>query len=171
MMSVNYEVPGTIHPVDQNSEALCWLATTATLLSWSMVQLMDMRSAAAYLGKPFTDYLTSGDALPGADVPLFLQKSKFVPEPGQSRTAKAWETLLKAHGPLAVGIDADAPDNYMTHLVTIYGIAGDETPKGTKVKLIDPQGGHFLTITFEQLGELYEANDAVHTMFNVFHNP
>jgi len=59
----------------------------------------------------------------------------------------------------------------MAHLVTIYGISGDETPKRTNVKLIDPNGGRKITITFEKLAELYGANDAVNTPFNVFHNP
>lgn len=79
--------------------------------------------------------------------------------------------MLKAHGPLGVGVDADNPNNYMAHLVTIYGIDGDGTPKGTTIKLIDPNGGRELVITFEAFGKLYGATDAVNTLFNVFHNP
>ncbi|MBY2988299.1 papain-like cysteine protease family protein [Rhizobium leguminosarum] len=168
---MNYEVAGTINPVDQNDGALCWLATTATLLSWSFLRPMSLRETANHLGSPFKDYLTSGDPLLARDIPLFLQRSRLISVAGQSRPARAWEALLKAHGPLGVGVDADAPDNYMAHLVTIYGISGDETPKRTNVKLIDPNGGRKITITFEKLAELYGANDAVNTPFNVFHNP
>lgn len=169
-MSVDYEVGGIINPVDMGDAALCWLATTATLMSWSNLKLMGLSETASQLGSPFTQYLTSGDSLPAAQVPLFLQRSKLVSLPGQSRTAKAWEDLLRAHGPLGVGVDADDPNNYMAHLVTMYGISGDGTPQGTLVKLIDPSGGEKLTVTFKEFGELYGASDAVNTLFNVFHN-
>jgi Papain-like cysteine protease AvrRpt2 len=131
---------------------------------------MDMPTAASYLGSPFTEYLVGGDSLPSSQINYFMKKANFKALTGQSRPAEVWESLLKTHGPLAVGVDADNPDNYMAHLVTMYGISGDETPKGTTVKLIDPKGGRLLSIKFETFGKLYGANDVVNAPFNVFHN-
>ncbi len=169
-MSVNFEVGGIINPVDQGESHFCWLATTATLFSWSRLRRLSMSETAALLGSPFTDYYAAGDALDAQLVPLFLQRSGLIAPAGQSRTAKGWEELLKAHGPIGVGIDADAPDNYMSHLVTMYGIVGDGTANGTIVKLIDPSGGRRLSISFRELAQRYGANDPLLMPFNVFHN-
>ena len=169
-MTVNYEVAGIINPVNQGDSNLCWLATTATLLSWKQLVLMDMKATAKQLGPKFEFLLSQAAPLPAAAISEFMSRAKFVALAGQSRPARAWESLLKAHGLLAVGVDADAPNNYMAHLITLYGIAGDGTLDGTKFKIIDPDGGIKKTLTFRQFGEMYSAYDAVNTPFNVFHN-
>lgn len=169
-MKVNYEVGGILNPVDQVETHFCWLAVTAMLLSWARLRPLSMSETASLLGSPFSDYFVSGDALDAEMIPLFLQRSGLVAPAGQSRTAKGWEDLLRARGPLGVGIDADDPDNYMSHLVIMYGIIGDGTANGTTVKLIDPSGGARISISFGELAQRYGANDPVGMPFNVFHN-
>lgn len=170
-MAVNYEVSGIINPVDQGDSNLCWLATTATLLSWKLLSPMDMRATAKHLGPEFEVLLTGGDALPGTYIPRFLQRSKLIALAGQSRPATALEKLLKDHGLLAVGVDADAPNNYMAHLITLYGIAGDGSLDGTRLKIIDPAGGARKTLTFREFGRIYGADDATSIPFNMFYSP
>lgn len=170
-MVLDYEVAGIINPVDQGVSNLCWLATTATLLSWKLLSLMDMKATAKHLGPEFEALHTSGDGLSSANIPLFLTRSKLISKAGQSRTAKTWEQLLKTHGLLAVGVDADQPNNYMAHLVTMYGISGDETLNGTTIKIIDPAGGVKKPLSFKQFGQMYGSDDAVNITFNLFHNP
>lgn len=168
-MAVDFEVPGIIRPVDQGVSNLCWLATTTTLLSWKLLTPMDMRATAQRLGPEFETLLTGGDELPPALVNRFIERSGLIAVAGQSRAAADWERMLKDHGLLAVGVEADQPDNYMAHLITLYGISGDGSLDGTSLKIIDPDGGAKKTLTFRAFGKLYDANDAVNIPFNVFH--
>lgn len=108
-MAVNYEVPGLINPVDQGDSNLCWLATTATLLSWKRLVPMDMKATAKLLGQKYESLLSQGAPLPANLISDFMSRVKFAALAGQSRPANAWEGLLKRHGLLAVGVDADSP--------------------------------------------------------------
>lgn len=169
-MTVNYEVAGIINPVDQGDSNLCWLATTATLLSWKRLVPMDMKATAKQLGPEFESLLSQDAPLPATAISAFMSRAKFVALAGQSRPVTAWESLLKKHGLLAVGVDADSPNNYMAHLITLYGVKGDGTLDGTHFKIIDPNGGVKKSLTFRQFGEVYGADDAVNIPFNVFHS-
>lgn len=169
-MAVNYEVPGTINLVDQGRSNLCWLATTATLLSWKRFVPMDMKATAKLLGTKYESLLSQGASLPATLISDFMGRAKFVALAGQSRPASAWEGLLKKHGLLAVGVDADSPNNYMAHLITICGVAGDGSLDGTQFMIIDPDGGVKKSLSFREFGKMYGADDAVNIPFNVFHN-
>ena len=169
-MAVNYEVLGVINAVDQGQSSLCWLATTATLLSWRRMTLLDMKATAKELGAEFEALYAHKAPLSASMIGTFKKRARLITEAGQSRPAKTWEDLLRKHGPVAVGIDADAPGNYMAHLVTLYAIKGDETLKGTRLKFIDPAGGKKLDLTFGEFGKLHGAADAVNAPFDVFYS-
>lgn len=169
-MAVNYEVPGLINPVDQGDSNLCWLATSATLLSWKRLVPMDMKATAKLLGQKYESLLSQGAPLPANLISDFMSRAKFAALAGQSRPANAWEGLLKRHGLLAVGVDADSPNNYMAHLIALYGVKGDGSLDGTQFKIIDPDGGVKKSLSFRQFGRMYGADDAVNIPFNVFHN-
>lgn len=168
-MSVNYKVPKAFTIVDQGNSNLCWLATTTMLLSWKSQLSMDMKATAKRLGPEFEALLAKGEALSQNNFTLFLKRSGLIGLVGQSRPAKVWEQLLKTHGLLAVGVDTDAPNNAMAHLVVLQEIVGDESLDGTRFNLIDPNGGVSKSVTFRQFGALYGADDAVNIDFNVFH--
>lgn len=170
-MTVNYTVPGTITKIDQGKSNLCWLATTTMLLASKVPVPMDMKTTAKRLGPEFEALLSKGAALRGDLINLFQQRAGIISLAGQSRPATAWEALLKSKGLLAVGIDADEPNNFMAHLVMLYGISGDGSLDKTHLSIIDPAGGTEKKLTFRQFAKVYGADDAVNMPFNVFYCP
>jgi len=75
-------------------------------------------------------------------------------EPMQSNPMSEWVELLRAYGPMTV----HAVNNSLAggHVRILYGVAGDGTPRGTTMMIVDPWNGRSYREPYEKFLAKYE---------------
>lgn len=153
---VNYKAPGLIPIVRQPTPMACWATTATMLLSWKDEQSYSIETAMDMLGGNFRAIYDSDTGLSPGDVERFSAASGLTLEYPSCDTPERIESLLQWYGPLLIIDDEDGSANFALHARIVTGIAGDGTPAGTNVTIIDPWEGTEYDESFETFTSKYE---------------
>lgn len=169
-MSVNYEVPGVIYAVNQETTDLCWLAATTMLLAWKRQTMLSMDLVAQNLGPEFQALYSTGQRLSEVLMRTLISRADFRSEGGQSMGAEDWGKELKQVGPIVACVDDGVPNNKMVHSSVLFGILGDGSLERTNFHQVDPALGHDNYITFKAFLAKFEADEPSRFPFNLYYN-
>ncbi len=155
MPDANYTVPGLMVPVRQPSPMSCWAAMYTMMYSWRRQQSIAITDAVAQLGPRYADTYRRDTGLPIEENRNLARAAGMRAEALQNLTIEGWVGMLRRHGLLWTSYgwqQFDATGLVETragrHIIIIYGMAGDGSVAGTRVKYIDPSDGQFHEMTF-----------------------
>ncbi|MEW9586609.1 papain-like cysteine protease family protein [Paraburkholderia sp. DGU8] len=136
----------TVSPVDQRSANLCWLASSAMMLSASVKRSVGMREVADYLGDPFRSLFYDWTKSPEAGG-LHIE---YVPELGKRLGFEAngfasfdlpWWLEQLRFGPLMV-FGVNEGGGSIGHMKVLSDLSGDDSSPHTLIAtVLDPNGG------------------------------
>jgi len=114
--------------------------------SWKDQASYPIRDAVGAVGVKWRDYYDASFAAPPQGLPSsefgpFLVAARMSHEPMMNLTIEGWVSLLRRHGLLWIGASVTINPNTGLHSRILEGMAGDGTPSGTTMKMIDPDGG------------------------------
>ncbi len=135
---VSYTIPGVIGPVAQDKSMACWAAATTMLIGWHEQASMSIHTGLSRIGPEWVKIYDDNIGLTTAHKPTFATAAGLEFEAPMSYSVEGWEQLLRRYGPLWV---TTASPSFAIHGRVIKGISGDGTPDGTKIFLLDPDGG------------------------------
>jgi len=157
MANIDYTVPGLIVPVRQPSSMSCWAAMYTMMYSWKNQVSIGIRDAVATLGQRYLDCYDANTGLPIEENRNLAMAAGMTAEPLQNFTIQGWANLLQQNGLLWTSYGwqvFDATGLVETragrHIIIFYGITGDGSSTGTKIKYVDPGDGAFHEMTFQQ---------------------
>lgn len=163
MPAVNYTVPGLMIPVRQPSPMSCWAAMFTMMYSWKHQQSISIPDAVATLGQRYVDCLRQDTGLPIEENRNLAAAAGMRAEALQNLTIEGWVDLLRRHGLLWTSYgwqQFDATGLVETragrHIIIVYGMTGDGTTAGTRVKYIDPSDGQFHERPFSEFLSRHE---------------
>ena len=168
MGAVDYAVPGTVSPIQQNAPMTCWATVITMMESWRRQQSIPVETALARAGQEWVDRYKRGE---GLDVNLakgLYDALGLVSLISQNPTIEYWEQLLRTYGPLYIDVGA-GPST--THALIVTGIRGDGTATGTTMTFVDPGSGQVVNQRFDAFLQRYEAPSAVDWPFVITHWP
>lgn len=148
---VSYTVPGVFNILAQPSGMTCWATVGAMMMSWRDQKSYPIDAAMAQCGSKWATMFANNQGLAAADHAQFAAAAGMTYEELACYPAETWEQMLRTHGPLAV-VTANP-----FHARIMVGIAGDATGSGTKVDLIDPNGGTRYQLGFDTFTQNFEA--------------
>ena len=149
---VNYTVPGVFNIIAQPSSMACWATSGAMMLSWRDQQSYPIDTAMQMCGGKWLSLFNANTGLALADTIAFPKDAGMSVEPLVSTPPDTWEKMLRAYGPLEIVTALP-----FFHARIMVGIAGDGTPGGTTVDLIDPGGGVRYRQSFAVFNQSFEA--------------
>lgn len=168
-MSVNYVVPGIKQVYAQPNTMACWATVYAMMYSWnSCVSPASVRDAIAPLGQPWLGYFDRNTGIPPSEGRNFEAATGLIREPRMNLTARGWEDMLRRHGLLWVS--GVVPGGI--HDRILEGISGDESTAGTRMHIMDPDGGRRYQENFRTFLRGFEAQAAVepfHEDYQILH--
>lgn len=136
--AVSYTVPGIVPLVAQPTDMTCWAASYTMLENWSQNRSATIETALADVGAEWVTKFGNNDGLSGSDVTRFLGAAGLVAEPAASYPVEQWEQMLRDFGPLLIVTDEAPGRRWAVHARVIYGIHGDGTAAGTRLKIHNP---------------------------------
>ncbi|MCA9181475.1 MAG: peptidoglycan-binding protein [Planctomycetales bacterium] len=141
-----YMVPGLRVVLAQPSPMGCWATVYTMMKSWKDQASYPIRDAVGAVGVKWRDYYDASFAAPPQGLPSsefgpFLVAARMSHEPMMNLTIEGWVSLLRRHGLLWIGASVTINPNTGLHSRILEGMAGDGTPSGTTMKMIDPDGG------------------------------
>lgn len=137
-----YTVPGTKVVLAQPSGMSCWATVYTMMISWRRRQCFAIRDALSALGQKWVDHFDGDRGLPGSEGRNFEHAAGIVRQPRMNYTIQGWSELLQDFGLLWVSHAGLARSGRLyIHDRILEGILGNETPRGTTMKIIDPDGG------------------------------
>lgn len=148
---INYTVPGPFSIVAQPSNMTCWATVGAMMMSWRDKVSYQIAAAMDICGSKWSTMFANNQGLPASEHPAFAAAAGMTTEPLMCFPAETWERMLRAHGPLAVVTAGPF------HARIMVGIVGDGTDTGTKVDIIDPNGGTRYQMEFGAFTQGFEA--------------
>jgi hypothetical protein len=170
-MTVDYSVPGIVPEIQQGTLNRCWAACTTMLVSWKENASYSIDTVIGRYGSPWIDYFNNDQVLPFAEVGQYFSAVGLKAEIPMNYNLNGWLNLLTNYGPLMVGLDFDAPNDNLAHLVVLTGVKGDETPNGTDFYFVEPGAGRLIHESWQIFAERYEASDPMQAPFQVAHWP
>ncbi|MGI8640519.1 MAG: papain-like cysteine protease family protein [Pyrinomonadaceae bacterium] len=173
MANIDYTVPGLIVPVQQPSGMSCWAAMFTMMYSWKNQQSIDIRTAVSQLGQKYLDYFDNNTGLPQDEHRNFGQAAGMQVEPLQNLSPEGWVSFLRAYGLLwtcygwqVFDVTGLIETRAGRHIIVIYGLFGDGTADGTKVKYVDPSDGNFHIMPFAQFMSQHETGFTLRPLSN-----
>lgn len=173
MAKIDYTVPGLIVPIKQPSGMSCWAAMYAMMYSWKRQQSVDLRPAVSQLGQKYLDCFDQNTGLPIEENRNLAQAAGMEAEPLQNLSVEGWVSYLKAYGLLWTSygwqvFDASGLTETRAgrHIIIIYGMFGDGSADGTKVKYVDPSDGNFHTMSVTQFVQQHETGFTMRNLTN-----
>lgn len=158
MAKCSYTVPGLIVPLRQPSASSCWAAVYAMMYSWVRQQTMDIRAAVALLGPRYLRFYDSDTGLPVDDNRNLPRTAGLKVEGLFNLNPDGLEALLRKYGLLWTSFGGPVVDATSLaeagegrHIVVVFGIEGDGSTIGTKVRYIDPGDGRVHEIPFDKM--------------------
>lgn len=141
-----YLVPGLRVVLAQPSPMGCWATVYTMMKSWKDQASYPIRDAVGAVGVKWRDYYdasfaTPPQGLPSSEFGPFLVAARMSHEPMMNLTIEGWVSLLRRHGLLWIGASVTINPNTGLHSRILEGMAGDGTPNGTTMNMIDPDGG------------------------------
>jgi len=124
----------------------CWATVYTMMKSWKDQASYPIRDAVGAVGIKWRDYYdasfaTPPQGLPSSEFGPFLVAARMSHEPMMNLTIEGWVSLLRRHGLLWIGASVTINPNTGLHSRILEGMAGDGTPNGTTMNMIDPDGG------------------------------
>lgn len=156
-----YTVPGAITVFDQvagGHSMGCWAYSYTMMLSWKNKVTITPATALQNAGEPWNTTFTSNAGLSRTATKQFYQSVGMTVEPMQSYPLTEWAGLLQAYGPLTIHAVTGSLSG--GHVRILYGVSGDDTPRGTNMQIIDPWNGRKYTETYEKFLAKYEGGGA-----------
>ena len=154
-MSLPYDVPGFKAVLAQPTSLVCWATVYTMMVSWRRQLSQSIPAAVGAVGARFATMFGANQAMPPGDFIPFLQAAGMAHEPMVNLTIAGWEQKLRSHGLLWVG--TMNTDYSLRHSRIIEGISGDGSPGGTRMKIIDPDGGRRYDEPFTTFLSKYES--------------
>lgn len=156
-----YTVPDAIAIFDQVAGGRpngCWAYSYAMLLSWKNKASIQPAAALQDVGDPWNTTFKNNRGLSRSATKQFYEYVGMTVEPMQSYPLTEWADLLRAYGPLTI----HAVTNTLAggHVRILYGVTGDDTPRGTQMLIIDPWNGRKYSETYEKFLAKYEGGGA-----------
>jgi papain like cysteine protease AvrRpt2/N-acetylmuramoyl-L-alanine amidase-like protein len=118
--------------VPQPTSMSCWAAAAAMVVGWRDRVSINPAEIARGIG-PWVRYEALRTGLFAEDTDELATAWKLSPLPPQSYSVDGFRQVLESHGPLWVGVAVPSG-----HAICVYGMYGDGTPEGTKVRILDP---------------------------------
>jgi hypothetical protein len=114
----------------------------------------DISNAMENVGTTYLTMFENNQGMSGKDKPGFLFSMGLKAEAPQNYTVDGWEEQLRKHDPLWV--TTTEVSGSLVHARILKGIAGDGTPNGTNLTIVDPGDGkvHTETVVRIELGAL-----------------
>jgi hypothetical protein len=163
MATIDYTVPGLIVPVRQPSGMSCWAAMFTMMYSWKNQVSIPIRTAVMNLGQKYVDCFDRNTGLPIEENRNLAAAGGLRAEPLQNLSIEGWLRYLQSYGLLwtsfgwqvfdATGLTETRAGR---HIIIIYGLVGDGTGGGTRVRYVDPSDGQFHTMPFTQFLSQHE---------------
>ncbi|HSS02501.1 MAG TPA: papain-like cysteine protease family protein [Kofleriaceae bacterium] len=152
MADESFDVRYVVGLIPQPTGMSCWAASAAMLVSWREQM---SRVDAAEIARGAGHWAEYQSGLNPADVGDLASCWGLTAEAPQSYTVEGLRQLLETRGPLWIGEAVPS-----LHAIVIAGIAGDGTPDGTRVRIVDPWPpgtGAEYEWTFRRMMTAYEA--------------
>ncbi|EWY41498.1 hypothetical protein N825_27670 [Skermanella stibiiresistens SB22] len=153
---VNYRVPGTVPIVRQNSQNVCWAASTTMLMSWLLNEGMTVEQAIGRVGPVWLGKVRNDQPLGGDEKDNFLNVAGMVAKGPANFSLEDWLAMLQAYGPLWVTTSELPAFPFSVHARILVGISGDGTARGTLFHFNDPGKAVEQSETFEAFMTKYE---------------
>ncbi len=157
--AVNVVAKGAIIPIAQSSAMTCWAAVVTILINWKEqpAKPLSVEDVIKRAGKAFTDKFKANETLKRAEKDTLIDKLGMVADPGNfaSHDQDYYADLIRDYGPIWVTVDV-SDEELAKHARIVYGVKGDGTPSGTRLLIIDPDGGRKYEQQFLQFVKEYE---------------
>lgn len=134
--AISYNVP----VVAQSKTMSCWAAAAAMLIQWKTNLPTSEFAAAKAAGPNFVIAFNNNTGILGPEIAELARALNLSVEVPQNYNAQGYRSLL-AHGPLWVGTAISSPNRVYRHIRIVAGISGDGTMDGSRLDIIDPDGG------------------------------
>lgn len=138
-----------VTPVAQTKTMSCWAAAAAMMLAWKNNVPTTELAAAQAAGPNFVLAFRNNTGITGPEIGELARGLSLKAEAPQNFTAQGYATLLKK-GPLWVGTAIFYQDRVYRHVRIVRGIHGDGTEGGSKLDIVDPDGGRSYSSTVAQ---------------------
>jgi hypothetical protein len=156
-------------PMQQDSNMTCWATGAAMMESWRTQTSLSEETLLDSLGGEWRGKFDRNEGLTVTELRAFLAALGMVEEGAQSYTPDGLARLVADHGPLMeIGDDA-VENNLLVHIRIITGVAGDGTPGGTEVTLIDTDKGRAETQPFTAFDQRHSSSDTATFGAGIFH--
>lgn len=167
------QISHVVTPVKQPSRMSCWAAAATMIYNWHVGFDQGIEAVVALAGPKFTKIYEDSFASPpsgisSTDEAEFYHKIGLIYRPGINPSIAGWAQILKDKGPLSVTVDAEPGKGYI-HALTIVGLDGDGSAKGTIISYIDPADGLKHDVWFTDFLKLYEGSAT--WPLQIIHNP
>jgi N-acetyl-anhydromuramyl-L-alanine amidase AmpD len=140
--------------VPQPTGMSCWAAAAAMVVGWRDRVSINPVEIARGVGH-WINYEALNTGLFAKDTDELALAWKLSPLPPQSYSVDGFRQVLESHGPLWVGVAVPSG-----HAVCVYGMYGDGTPQGTRVRILDPwppNRGERAELSFADFENEYES--------------
>lgn len=151
-----YAVPGLRVVIAQPTSMVCWATVHAMMRSWKFQISLDIRQAAAAVEEKYGVMVDNNQGLPPAEFGPFLLKAQMTHQPMMNLTIEGWVLLLRTKGLLWVGTLNSIGPGAGLHSRIIEAMSGDGSVDGTRMHIIDPDGGRQYQETFRDFITKYE---------------
>ena len=163
-MAVSYIVPGEKMLYAQPNTMACWATAYTMMNSWKNQECYaDIRSAISSLGQPWLGYFDRNTGVPPSEGRRFESATGLTREPRMNLSPKGWESYLRSYGLMWVSGTLVGGG---IHDRVLEGISGDETGDGTKMYIMDPNGGRRYTETLATFLVGFEGQAAVEPFYD-----
>ena len=134
----------------------CWAAAAAMLLGWKSGLPYTERMAASAAGKNFELAFDNDQGLLAPEVVELAKSLHLGVEEPKNVNASGWDAMLREYGPLWVGTAIFGTKHVYRHVRVVRGVRGDGTGAGTRLVVLDPDGGRDYQVTVEQFAKELE---------------
>lgn len=158
--SISYTVPGPVPTLAQAKTMGCWATALTILISWRDRMSRTVESVMGEIGDTWLKlYQDNTGLFPRQEQRLF-RAAGLEARRGVNLSAEGWLDILKGSGPIWVTTDEAPGKPGGMHARIVKGIHGDGTAEGTRLDIIDPNGGREYSETIAQFLPKYEAEVA-----------
>lgn len=152
-------VIGTIEPIKQKSDNVCWAAAATMMVNWIQKESLTIEAVMRLAGDVYLQKYQADQGLLASEKQDFLDTLAMVSEPPASYTPQKYIDLMKNYGPLWVTVDSSTEDSlFSPHAEVLIKITSDDTSSGTGTTFtfLDPKTGGETSQSFQEFLKGYE---------------
>ncbi len=166
---IDVKVDPEVQPVQQRSNLTCWATGAVMMESWRTQTSISEETLLDSLGGEWRGKFDRNEGLTVAELRAFLAALSLTEEGAQSYTPDGLARLIAEHGPGFEVADDAIENNLLVHVRIITGVAGDGTPGGTEVTLVDTASGRSETQSFTEFDRRHSSADAAGFGVGILH--